>query len=140
MSERNGDHSVHRSVSSEHRSLDAILEEARSVLQDDASGAAAQEVSARLREAVESHLIREESLYYPTIWSLRPDHKPPLVAFVESHGEFRSQLDAITEALDAEDRRDARQRIEQFADTFSKHEGAEERFLDSLERELDVAV
>jgi hypothetical protein len=90
----------------------------------------------RLLEAVESHLAREESLYYPTIWALRPDLKPPLLRLVESHSRFRGLLDALVESVETDAFDDAERRFDEFVDRFSQHEGAEETLLHSLEEEF----
>jgi len=92
-----------------------------------------------LLEEVKSHLFREETLYYPTIWALRPDYMSPLRLLVDSHAHFRRLLDAIRECLERAAHEDAARRFEEFTRLFQEHEGAEEKLLETLEQELGTA-
>ena len=74
MSGHEGDKPAHRSIAAEHRSLDALFRETRAILGGAEARGAARLAIAHLLEQVNSHLFREESLYYPTIWALRPDY------------------------------------------------------------------
>jgi hypothetical protein len=88
---------------------------------------------------VKSHLFREESLYYPTIWTLRPDYMSPLRLLVDSHAHFRSLLGAITECVERAAHEDAARRFDEFTRLFQEHEGAEEKLLETLEQDLSTA-
>ena len=129
---------AHEQIAAEHRSLDALFGDTRSVLKETGAGEQARLAVTRLLEAVESHLSREESLYYPTIWALRPDLKPPLLRLVESHSEFRTLLGAVAESVETDALEDAAHRIDELVGLFSRHEVAEESLLDSLEEDLEA--
>lgn len=130
---------VLRTVADEHRSLGVLFEETRAVLLRKDGAAVARGACARLREAVESHLEREETLYYPTIWALRPDHKGALLGLVESHPRFRAHLDALTEAAESEALGDAKRRLNEITQLFRRQEAEEEKLFRSLESELEAA-
>jgi hypothetical protein len=126
----------------EHRSLAALFEETRAVLRrEDEAGASrvARGACARLREAVEAHLEREESLYYPTIGALRPDHKDALLGLAESQPDFRAHLVALTEAVEAEALVDAERRLDEITRLFHRRKAEEEKLLESLESEIETA-
>ena len=130
---------AHRRIAAEHRSLDALFGEARAVLCGAEAPGAARLAIAHLLEQVTSHLFREESLYYPTIWALRPDYMSPLRLLVDSHAHFRHLLDAIIECVERAAHEDAARRFEEFTGLFQEHEGAEEELLETLEQELSTA-
>jgi iron-sulfur cluster repair protein YtfE (RIC family) len=134
-----GEEPAHRRVAAEHRSLDALFGETSAVLRVAEARGAARLALSRLRDEVKSHLFREESLYYPTIWALRPDYMGPLRLLVDSHAHFRSLLDAINECVERAAHEDAARRFEEFTRLFQEHEGAEEKLLDTLEQELGTA-
>jgi iron-sulfur cluster repair protein YtfE (RIC family) len=130
---------AHRRVAAEHRSLDALFGETSAILRVAEARGAARLAITHLLEAVKSHLFREESLYYPTIWALRPDYMSPLRLLVDSHAHFRSLLDAITECVERAAHEDAERRFEEFTRLFQEHEEAEEKLLETLEQELSTA-
>ncbi len=136
MSERELKDSMLQSVAAEHRSIQALFEEMRDAFRRDDGERAAWVACARLRAALEAHYAREESLYYPSIWALRPDQKPALLDLIGSHNEFRAQLDAIAGDLEAGALHEAERHLEEFAEVFGYHESAEEKLLHSLEREI----
>jgi hypothetical protein len=127
---------AHRRIAAEHRSLDALFRETRAILGGAEARGAARLAIEHLLEQVKSHLFREESLYYPTIWALRPDYMSPLRLLVDSHAHFRHLLDAITECVERAAHEDAARRFEEFTRLFQEHEGAEEELLETLEQEL----
>ena len=131
-----GEKPAHQRIAAEHRSLDALFGETRAVLIGAEARGAARLAIAHLLEQVKSHLFREESLYYPTIWALRPDYMSPLRLLVDSHAHFRHLLDAITECVETAAHEDAARRFEEFIRLFQEHEGAEEKLLETLEQEL----
>lgn len=136
MSEHELKESMLESVAAEHRSIEALFEEMRAAFRRDAGERAARVVCARLRAALEAHYAREESLYYPSIWALRPDQKPGLLDLIRSHREFRAQLDAMAGDLEAGALQEAERQFEVLTEVFGYHESAEEKLLHSLEREI----
>jgi hypothetical protein len=130
---------AHRRISVEHRSLDALFGETRAVLRVAEARGKARLAVLHLLEEVKSHLFREETLYYPTIWALRPDYTSALRLLVDSHAHFRRLLDAITECVERAAHEDAARRFEEFTRLFQEHEGAEEKLLETLEQELGIA-
>ena len=130
---------THRRVAAEHRSLDALFGETRAVLRVTDARGEARLAMAHLLEQVKSHLFREESLYYPTIWALRPEYLGPLRLLVDSHAHFRGLLDAITKCVERAAHEDAARRFDEFTRLFQEHEGAEEKLLETLEQELSTA-
>ena len=125
-----------QSVAAEHRSIQALFEEMRDAFRRDDGERAARVACARLRAALEAHYAREESLYYPSIWALRPDQKPVLLDLIGSHNQFRAQLDAIASNLEAGALHEAERHLEELAEVFGYHESVEEKLLHSLEREI----
>jgi hypothetical protein len=125
-----------QSVAAEHRSIQALFEEMRDAFRREDGERAARVACARLRAALEAHYAREESLYYPSIWALRPDQKPALLDLIGAHKEFRAQLDAIAGDLEAGAFQEAEGHFEELVEVFSYHESVEEKLLQSLEREI----
>jgi hemerythrin superfamily protein len=123
----------------EHRSLDALFGETRAVIRVSDARGKARLAMAHLLEQVKSHLFREETLYYPTIWALRPEYMGPLRLLVDSHAHLRGLLDAITECVEKAAHEDAASRFDEFTRLFQEHEGAEEELLETLEQELSIA-
>jgi hypothetical protein len=125
----------------EHSRLSALFEETRAVLLagGERGGQVARAALARLAEAVEIHLVQEESLYYPTIWALRPEFKSSLQGLIESHPTLRILLASVSEALDAETLEDVRQCYDRFVDSYSQHQKAEEQLLHSLGEAIATA-
>ncbi len=133
---RRGRDSVSTRVAAEHRRLDALFGEFRRALETPGQGVS--ERFADLREALESHFAQEGDLYYPAIWSLRPDRKLLLEGFIRAHGVFRRDLDQVGGHLDADERAAAGAAFEAFTSAFAQHEVAEEQLLSSLDQELDL--
>jgi hypothetical protein len=125
----------------EHSRLSALFEETRAVLLA-GSGRGGQVTTAalaRLAEAVEIHLVQEESLYYPTIWALRPEFKSALQGLIDSQPYLRVLLAAISQALDVETMEDVKRRFDDFVDSYRRHQQAEERMLHSLGEAIATA-
>jgi hypothetical protein len=118
----------------------ALFAEARTALSEEDGGQRARAAFSRLHDGVEAHFQREESLYFPTIWALRPDLKDFLADLVETHPRFRELLDAITRALEAASFAEAGRYLDEFVDLFGDHERAEEMLLHSLEAELTATT
>ncbi len=121
-------------MATEHSRLSALFEETRGVLLggQGRGGQAARAALARLAEAVEIHLVQEESLYYPTIWALRPEFKPSLKGLIESQPTLRILLAAVSQALEAETIEDVKRCFDRFVDSYNQHQKAEEQLLHSL--------
>jgi hypothetical protein len=128
--------SVGDQVAAAHRRLDALFDETLGALRDGPSPEAAHEAFTRLREALEAHFDQEDRLYYPALWGLRPQLKPPLEALVRAHEGFRAQLAAFDAALTAGRVEEAAGKLSDLAEGFSRHEAEEEELLCSLDREL----
>jgi hemerythrin-like domain-containing protein len=120
-------------VAHEHRRLDELLARVRAALDGEGNEGSAQAAISRLEHALEAHFLREESLYYPTLWALRPELESPLRRLTAQHAEFRSRLSALAEALDAGTIPRARLDATRFVELFGEHESAEERALEGLE-------
>jgi hemerythrin superfamily protein len=126
-------------ITAEHSRLSALFEETRAALLGGDGRQVARAALGRFVEAVETHLVQEESLYYPTIWALRPEFKLPLLGLIGSHPALRLLLAAIAQALDAEGLDDAKRRFDQFVDSYSRHEEAEEELLLTLDQAIAIA-
>ena len=140
MSEQPGGDPAHSVIAAEHRHLSALFAETRTALEKEDGGQRAKAALARLQDGMEAHFQREESLYFPTIWALRPDLKDFLADLVETHPRFRELLDAITRALEAASFAEAGRYLEELVGLFSDHERAEELLLHSLEAELSATT
>ena len=140
MSERDGGDPAHRVIAAEHRLLSSLFEETRTALEKEDDGQRAKAALASLRDCMEAHFQREESLYYPTIWTLRPDLRESLAGLVDTHPQFRERLSAIAEALEAASFAEAGRHLEELVSLFSDHERAEELLLQSLAVELDATA
>ena len=140
MSEQPGGDPAHSVIAAEHRHLSSLFEETRTALEKEDGSQRARAALARLQDGMEAHFQREESLYYPTIWTLRPDLRDSLASLVETHPHFRERLGAITGALDAASFVEAGRYLEELADLFSDHERAEELLLQSLAVELNATA
>ena len=140
MSEREGGDPAHRVIAAEHRLLSSRFAETHTALEKADGGQTAKLALARLRDGMETHFQREESLYYPTIWTLRPDLRESLAGLVDTHPLFRERLAAIAEAVEAASYADAARDLEDLAVLFSDHERAEELLLQSLAVELNAPV
>jgi hypothetical protein len=128
-----------QTISAEHSRLSALFEETRAALLGGDGREVARAALGRFVAAVETHLVREESLYYPTIWALRPEFKSSLLGLIGSHPVLRLLLAAIAEALDAETLEDAKRCFDQFVDSYSQHEAAEEELLLTLDQTIATA-
>jgi hypothetical protein len=140
VSERDGGDPAHRVIAAEHRLLSSLFEETRSALEKEGGGQGAKAALARLRDRMEAHFQCEESLYYPTIWTLRPDLKGSLAGLVETHPQFLERLGAIAAALEAASFAEAGRYLEELVGLFSDHERAEELLLQSLAVELNATA
>lgn len=123
-----------RRILSEHAALDALFSEARAALAE-AEGEAAREAVDRLRQGLEVHFQREDSLYFPSLSSLRPDRRDALARLGEAHEDFRRQIEEILRRLPQEAPSELLGRLEELERAFGSHERTEEELLRGLERE-----
>jgi hemerythrin-like domain-containing protein len=128
------------SVAFEHRRLGALFSRMHEALKRQGEDrASARKAMLCLSEAMEAHLGQEESLYYPTIWALRPDYKEPLRELLDIHPRIRDRMAALAKALDAEagcergGRAEVMGQLEGLDQLFQQHESAEEQLLHSLD-------
>jgi hemerythrin len=140
VSKQEGGDPAHRVIAAEHRRLSALFAEVRAALEQEDDAQRARAALARLQDGMETHFQREESLYYPTIWALRPGFKDSLTGLVETHPHFRERLEAITGALGAASFAEAGRKLEELVDLFSDHERAEELLLQSLDVEITATT
>jgi hypothetical protein len=133
---RSGKGSIGDRVAADHRRLEALVRRTRAALAGRGDPRQAVQAFRRLEEAVSGHLLQEDSLYYPSIWALRPEHKDELVTLVRAHDEFRSRLADVTRHLERGAVAQARSSYEKFVDDFDRHEVREEMLLARLERDL----
>jgi hemerythrin-like domain-containing protein len=120
-------------MTSEHRRLKALFAEVEAAL---AGGSEAREALVRLQEALDAHFEREDALYFPTLWTLRPDRKGPLLKLSRDHDGLRSQLRDLVERVAKGLRTEVQSAFEELAQAFTRHEEAEEQLLVSLEQEI----
>ena len=129
--------SVPQRVSHEHRRLHDLVVDARSALKG--SGDAHRAVE-ELSDATEAHFLREESLYYPTLWALRGELEGPLGRLISAHDDFRARLREILRAQAGGDHRSAIEQLEIFVELMGEHETDEERVLASLDSGRDSTL
>jgi len=120
------------SVTFEHRRLGTLFCRMRESLEGEGLESARKALH-QLSEALEAHLGQEESLYYPTIWALRPDYKQPLCDLLDIHPHIRDCMAELAEALEIEGRSEVEGRLEGLDKLFRQHERAEEHLLHSLD-------
>jgi hemerythrin len=127
--ERAAVESVPQRVTHEHRRLHDRVVDARTAL--GGTGDARRAVE-ELSDAAEAHFLREESLYYPTVWALRGELEGPLARLLSAHAGFRARLREILRAQAGGDHPAAIEQLEIFVELLGEHESAEERVLASL--------
>lgn len=123
-----------RRIVSEHAALDALFSEARAALVE-AEREAARDAMDRLRQGLEVHFEREDSLYFPSLSSLRPESREALARLGEAHEDFRRQVEEIIRGLGREAASVLLGRLETLERAFGSHERSEEELLRSLERQ-----
>lgn len=119
-------------VEAEHQHLSALLEQLGITLCEAFDRVRCEELTKRLDESMEAHFAREESLYYPTLWTLRPQAEEPLRQLIARHDEFRTSMADLLDRIRSRDAEEARESLESFTANFAEHEAAEEKILDSL--------
>jgi hypothetical protein len=124
-------------IAAQHRRLDPLFEAVRSAFER--AAAQADRALAELEEALATHFDQEDRLYYPTIGSLRPEHRGRVERFAADHQRFLAHLEAIGEHVRGRGLADAARDFEVFAGDFARHEAQEEALLHDLQVELDAA-
>jgi len=127
---------LRRVPATRRRRLRMLLGETRSALARRAETRAARRALTELSRDLEAQFRQEESLYYPTLLALRPRFKRPLQDLVESHRSFRSRVDALASALEAEAFGEAGCQFEELVESVDRHERAQNELLEHLEREV----
>ena len=94
-------------VGAEHLRLEELLREIEGALSRDDADAGFPALAEELANAMLAHFEREESLYYPTLWALRPEVEAPLKALIGIHPDFRTRPDALVETSGPRGRRSA---------------------------------
>ena len=123
-------------IAEEHRALDKLFATALDQLEAGDSECQARDALAELAETLESHLVAEENLYFPTIWALRPEFKDRLRAFIRAHHHFRGLIQEIAGLLDCQEMEEAMHVLRSLKHEFGRHEGAEEDALRSLDEHI----
>jgi len=135
QSDRDGAPQPREQVEAEHRRLTELASEVRGVLEAPPTREQAKAAFADLREAADAHFVREESLYYPTVWALRPELEARLRAIIAAHADFRERLAAVADSIDRTAFEEAGQRLSELVGTFAAHEKLEESVLEGLDLE-----
>ena len=94
----------------------------------------------RLGASLEAHLVREESLYFPPIYALRPDRRGVLARLLEAHGEIRAALGRIRRRLAERDLAGVEIALAGLTRDLADHEADEEAFLDALHADLQTSA
>ncbi|MFN8546080.1 MAG: hemerythrin domain-containing protein [Candidatus Binatia bacterium] len=136
VQQRDGRSTRHR-VAASHRRLDALFAKTRTAFERDLD--TARRAFGQLHDALAVHFAQEAQLYYPPIWTLRPERKESLAAFLGQHETFCAQLVEIRQHLDRGLLSPARHTLATLVDTFRMHEAGEEGVLRLVEEEVAAA-
>jgi hypothetical protein len=123
-------------IVAQHRRLDGLFEEVRNAL---TQAGLASEALAALGEALSAHFEQEDRLYYPTVGSLRPEHRATVERFAADHVRFLTRLEDLSRRVEGQLLGEAAQEFERFAADFAGHEAGEEALLRTLQAEIDAA-
>jgi hypothetical protein len=127
-----------RAILEQHRLLDALFLGARGALASAEIGSV-RDALAELGEALEAHFELENSLYYPPIRVLRPEHAASVRGFEAAHERFLRELGVIGQQAAEGALGAARAAFDAFALAFASHEAAEEDLLRAIEAEVSAA-
>lgn len=128
-----GGGSAEQRLSDEHRGLHGFFARTRqAVLAEDES--LAMEAFEALHEELEAHFAREDRLYFPPLWSLRPACKPGLLQFMNDHEVFRVKLVEILERIRSGALGVAGRELDELVAAFAIHERREEDLVSGLFR------
>lgn len=121
-------------VRDEHQGLRELFAATRASLEA-SDDEARLEAAIRLREALEVHFAQEDSLYYPTILALRPEHRKALRACTDAHEEFLDRAGRLVESVERGGRDETLRAFHELVESFGQHEATEEEVLAAIERE-----
>jgi hypothetical protein len=124
-------------IVAQHRRLDGLFEGVRNAFAD--AGLEAGEALGELGDALAAHFEQEDRLYYPTVGSLRPEHRSTVERLAGDHERFLIRLDGVAARVRHGGLEEAAEEFERFAGDFARHEDAEEALLRALQTELDAA-
>ncbi len=127
---------IHRLVTAEHNDLECVFAETLGQLRQGAEGTALRVAFARLRNQLETHLAREDKLYYPAMHALRPALRGSLATMIAAHDTFRQRLGEIEASLVGGAPDAAVRGVEALGSLFAAHEFAEEQMLHEIDREI----
>ncbi len=96
-----------RKIVDEHRALERLFASALTQLDARGPERLAQDAFEELKEALVSHLVAEENVYFPNIWTLRPEFKNRLRAFVRAHHHYRGLIQEIGGLMDSHETEEA---------------------------------
>ncbi len=115
-------------IQAAHGQLDGFFQSTREAL----AGSEAKMACSQLKDALETHFAQEESLYFPTLWNLRPEVEQELRGLIAAHAGFLEILDRIARFIDDGARTDAQACFDDLQRLFALHEASEERTLRSI--------
>lgn len=124
-------------IAAQHRRLDGLFEAVRDALER--AGLETSHALADLADALAAHFDQEDRLYYPTVGSLRPEHRPSVERFKTDHQRFLGRLARVAERVRAHELGEAAHEFERFAADFAGHEAGEEALMRALQAELEAA-
>ena len=115
-------------IQAAHGRLDGFFQSTREAL----AGSEAKLACSQLRDALETHFAQEESLYFPTLWNLRPEVEQVLRGLIATHAGFLEMLDRTARFIDDGARTDAQACFDDLQHSFALHEAGEEQTLNSI--------
>jgi hypothetical protein len=123
-------------IAAQHRRLDGLFAAVRDAFAR--AGVEAAEALAELEAALAAHFEQEDRLYYPTVGSLRPEHRARVERFATDHERFLARLERVAEGVRRHALEEAAREFERFAEDFAGHEAGEEDLLRALQAELEA--
>ncbi len=127
---------IQRLVAAEHSDLECVFAETLGQLRQGTDGTALRAAFARLRKQLETHLAREDRLYYPAMYALRPARRSSFATMIAAHDTFRQRLAEIEASLVGGEPDAAVRGVESLASLFAAHKVAEEQMLHDIGREI----
>jgi hypothetical protein len=122
------DPKVFSKIQAAHDQLDSFFQSTRDALDGDEAKMAC----TQLRDALETHFAQEESLYFPTLWNLRPELEQTLRGLIAGHPGFIEKIDMTVRLIEGSAQTDARICFEDLQHQFTLHERSEEETLLSI--------
>lgn len=115
-------------IQAAHGRLNSFFQSTRDAL----AGVEAKMACNELRDALETHFAQEESLYFPTLWNLRPAVEQRLRALITAHAGFLERIDVTIRLIEDGAQSDAQACFEDLQHLFALHEASEEEALHSI--------